>query len=56
MNVVETYKKENRLQLMSSLNYLIFIKVDSTCLTRDLFVCSYSHMRDFILDIKNFQI
>jgi cytidylate kinase len=32
---------------MSSLNYLNFIKVDSTCLTRDLFVCSYSHRRDF---------
>jgi hypothetical protein len=48
-------KRTNRLQLMSSLNYLNFIKVDSTCLTRDLFACSYSHMRD-LLEIKKFQI
>jgi hypothetical protein len=48
-------KRKNRLQLMLSLNYLNLIKVDSTCLTRDLFACSYSYMRDF-LDIKKFQI
>ena len=36
-------------------NNFLFIKVDSTCLTQDLFVCSYSHMRDF-LDINKCQI